>query len=59
MGDDADGETQLLYALFARHHMTPAQVMNMGENERKIVFAFQRLEIEEEQKQRKDLSENE
>lgn len=39
--------------------MTPAQVMKMGENERKIVFAFQRLEIEEEQKQQKDLSENE
>lgn len=39
--------------------MTPAQVMAMGANERKIIFAFQRLEIEEEQKQNANLSNDE
>lgn len=51
----ADGEVQLQYWLFRLHHFNPSDVMRMNPNEKKILYAFMRYELEARQKENERL----
>ena len=36
-----------MYWLFRLHHFNPSDIMRMGHNEKRILFAFMRYELEQ------------
>ncbi|MUG88121.1 hypothetical protein GNP92_17405 [Paenibacillus timonensis] len=50
----AGGEAFLLHLIFQRHHLPPDEVYNKDENVKRFMYASMMLQLEEEEKARKE-----
>ncbi|TYA10357.1 hypothetical protein FRY98_27680 [Paenibacillus faecis] len=50
----AGGEAFLVHLIFQRHHIPPDEVYNKDENVKRFMYASMMLQLEEEEKARKE-----